>query len=283
MVLPVDNASIEDVPLESLPTGIFSTLRETAASPGTGSGDLEVASEPQSTEQNTATVNPEAPAIFLSHGQYNFFRRFTTKRSELVVIIVATCIALAALTIQLRANRINKMANQLHRQGNDVAENVYKLQLWEICHDCLGVQNSSICRDDSSSPRREFFARDVQHHYGEPDEMIILFGSMNSYNGSSILDGRPMDEWYYVGPVWLNVIICLVHCHVCYLYVLCDLPCRLNRAERREASSSKSSLWVHTVVIPHIIIALLSCLRALASDSIYEYALVILIGLWMII
>ena len=41
MALPVDNAGIEDVTLEALPSESSSALRDTAASPGTGSGDSE--------------------------------------------------------------------------------------------------------------------------------------------------------------------------------------------------------------------------------------------------
>ena len=92
-------------------------------------------SEPQSTEENTATESPEAAAISLNHGQHNPVRRLTTKKSELVIVIVGTCIALAALVLQFTANRLSKEANELTRLGNAVAEKSYKLQLWDNCHD----------------------------------------------------------------------------------------------------------------------------------------------------
>ena len=92
-------------------------------------------SEPQSTEENTANVNPEAPAISLNDAQHSPVRRLTTKKSELVIIIAGTCIALAALILQFRANRLSKEANKLTEKGNAVAENAYKLQLWDDCHD----------------------------------------------------------------------------------------------------------------------------------------------------
>ena len=57
------------------------------------------------------------------------------ERSELVIIIVATCIALAGLILQFRANRLGKEANELTRKGNAVAQKSYKLQLWDDCHD----------------------------------------------------------------------------------------------------------------------------------------------------
>ena len=81
-------------------------------------------SEPQSTEEDTATVSPEAPATSLNHGQHNLVRRLTTKKSELVIIIVATCIALAGLILQFRANQLSKEANELTRKGNAVAQKI---------------------------------------------------------------------------------------------------------------------------------------------------------------
>ena len=92
-------------------------------------------SEPQSTEENSATVSPEAPAISLNRGQHNLVRKLTIKKSELVIIDVATCIALAGLVLQFRANRLSKEANELTRKGNAVAQKSYKLQLWDDCHD----------------------------------------------------------------------------------------------------------------------------------------------------
>ena len=92
-------------------------------------------SEPQSTEETTATVSPETAATSLDRGQHNHVRRLTTKKSELFIIIVGTCIALAALILQIRANRFSEVANELTEKGNAVAENAYKLQLWDDCHD----------------------------------------------------------------------------------------------------------------------------------------------------
>ena len=102
-------------------------------------------SEGQSTDANTATVNPEVSATSLNHGQHNHFRMLTTKRSELVIIIIATCIALAGLILQFKANRFSDEANELTRQGNSVAEKSYKLQLWDDCHDrqVNGASNAS--------------------------------------------------------------------------------------------------------------------------------------------
>ena len=51
------------------------------------------------------------------------------------MVIFTTCIALAALVLQSIGNRFSKEANELTEKGNAVAENAYKLQLWDDCHD----------------------------------------------------------------------------------------------------------------------------------------------------
>ena len=70
-----------------------------------------------------------------NHGQHNLVRRLTTKKSELVIIILGTFIASAGLILSFRAYRLSEEANELTRKGNAVAESAYKLQLWEDCHD----------------------------------------------------------------------------------------------------------------------------------------------------
>lgn len=52
-----------------------------------------------------------------------------------IIVVIGTIIALAALILQVQSNNLNKASNKLAHEANLAAEQSFKLQLWDDCHD----------------------------------------------------------------------------------------------------------------------------------------------------
>ena len=127
-------------------------------------------------------------------------------------------------------------------------------------------------------------------------------------NCSPIAPHVPEDPWHAIGSILLNIFVCPVSCHVCYLFVLRDvLFRRLKGAKRHEhgslttdkhlelmrslelspkeqASAAMCGLWVYAFNIPQIFIVVLSSLNTeLDADRACALALVILTAIFLVI
>ena len=188
--------------------------------------------------------------------------------------------------------------------------------------------------------RRHVNDRKPQHGYGEPKNIVSSSAFATSFSScSSVFPQRvhywlhpesvhywlhehsnpgpmdlhepsnpgPMDLRHWFGSGLLNIFVCLVSCHVCYLFVLRDVLFRLNGAERRKsgslnadkrltlmyesersaerrALSSMSGLWVFSFAIPQIFVAVLSSLSTgLDGDRACAIALAILLALYLVV
>lgn len=123
----------------------------------------------------------------------------------------------------------------------------------------------------------------------------------------SPIEAKAKDLWHRIGSGLLNVFVCLVSCHICYLFVLHDILFRLNGTGRRERRSfiageylelacdseespkdralvAMSGLWVYAFAIPQIFIAVLSSLHTgLDGDRACALALVILLAMFLVV
>ncbi len=65
----------------------------------------------------------------------------------------------------------------------------------------------------------------------------ISYHTCSSFPVGAPTEAKTKDLWHRIGSGLLNIFVCLVSCHICYLFVLHDILFRLNGTGRRERRS----------------------------------------------
>ncbi|KAL8688531.1 MAG: hypothetical protein Q9224_004860, partial [Gallowayella concinna] len=141
-----------EVPLEALPTD----------APPTASCESSIELDcveaiPSISQRHSPTREDVVPQILqtqlptVQSGWSNrFFSLIKSRKVESSLLAICTVIALAGLVLQARSNSLTGASNALTREANAVAEESYKQQLWDDCHDRNDMQHLPQCQNIDS-------------------------------------------------------------------------------------------------------------------------------------
>ncbi|KAL8806276.1 MAG: hypothetical protein Q9182_001423 [Xanthomendoza sp. 2 TL-2023] len=126
-----------EVPLDALPSD---APRAASCDSSTEPDGVEAMSS--ISEQHSPTTEDAVPVVLQlqsptidSGWSSRFFTLIKSRKVESSLLAIGTFITLAALVLQARSNSLTGASNALTREANAVAEQSYKQQLWDDCHD----------------------------------------------------------------------------------------------------------------------------------------------------
>ncbi|KAL8805550.1 MAG: hypothetical protein Q9200_005390 [Gallowayella weberi] len=126
-----------EVPLDALPSDAPRAASCDSSTEPDGVGAITSTSEqhsPTPTEAIPKVLQLQSPTVD-SGRSTRFFSLIKSRKVKSSLFAIGTFIGLAALGLQARSNSLTGASNELTREANAVAEQSYKQQLWDDCHD----------------------------------------------------------------------------------------------------------------------------------------------------